>query len=197
MAHLRFLVSIGHSADPLAKNLITNTFFLSRAAPFGDPDIQGLCDDAAALFATFRSYPNNINEVRVKAYDMDDAKPRPIRGNSLHAIAGVVDPAPREVCLCLSFFSQRNLPRRRGRLYIGPYAQNVMVLQPAAPQQNDLGVLAQGLADLGGVDIDWVVHSVVDNTYNSVSDWWVDNEWDTQRSRGLEADQRISGTVGE
>jgi hypothetical protein len=26
-----------------------------------------------------------------------------------------------------------------------------------------------------------------------VTDWWVDNEWDTIRSRGLKADSRVSG----
>jgi hypothetical protein len=26
-----------------------------------------------------------------------------------------------------------------------------------------------------------------------VTDWWVDNEWDTVRSRGLKADSRITG----
>jgi len=30
-----------------------------------------------------------------------------------------------------------------------------------------------------------------------VSNWWVDDEWDTVRSRGLRPDIRVTGTVSE
>jgi hypothetical protein len=53
------------------------------------------------------------------------------------------------------------------------------------------------LTALGGLDVDWVVYSRVDNRSSPVTDWFVDNSWDTQRRRGPRATSRITGTTSE
>ena len=40
-----------------------------------------------------------------------------------------------------------------------------------------------------------VVYSKALNQSFGISNFWVDNEWDTVRSRGLKADSRVLGTV--
>jgi hypothetical protein len=39
---------------------------------------------------------------------------------------------------------------------------------------------------------DWVLRSPTDKAFKPITDVWVDDEWDTMRSRGLRATQRIT-----
>lgn len=162
----------------------------------GPPDADALCEDLAlALW----DWMNDKRQVEVTAYDAQGAKPVYPIGNFV--TGGSTSPpstCPREVALCLSFFSGRNIPSYRGRLYI-PHTWNGgdSLVRPAAGAMSHVAGLAAIFADLGGPDIDWCVYSRKQNAAHSVSDWWVDNEWDTIRSRGLRADSRLTGTVSE
>jgi hypothetical protein len=60
-----------------------------------------------------------------------------------------------------------------------------------------IGDYAKVLEDIGGVNVDWCVWSRLERKARSVTDWWVDNEWDVQRRRGLKATQRKTGTTNE
>jgi hypothetical protein len=51
---------------------------------------------------------------------------------------------------------------------------------------------ADALSALGGIDVDWVVHSPTHDTNTKVKEAWVDDEWDTQRRRGQRATKRIT-----
>lgn len=195
MTDMRFMVQVGNSTTPLARDQCVNTFYLRQTGvPLGT-DWDDLCADAAELWATYRGYPNSENLVTVTAYDMADAKPRIPKSVRTHAIAGIAGGGPREVAACLSYYAGVNRPRKRGRMYIGPWQQSVM--SQTFGDGSSLAALANGIANLGGIDVDWVQHSQVDNTFNTVTDWWVDNEWDTMRSRGLKATTRLTGTVDE
>jgi hypothetical protein len=162
-------------------------------------DPQNLCEDLAAALDT---WSNGTQEINVTAYDAEGTPPvYPAGDATVNAgVAGSTD-GPREVAVCLSFYSERNIPRQRGRLFI-PYGVlgvvgNITGVRPNSATQVKVGDLAAIFADLGGLDVDWVVWSRADQEARPVSNWWVDDEWDTMRSRGLRATSRTSGTVGE
>lgn len=196
---IRMQVEVYKSTE-MPEDKVINTFYLQQDLPavVADTDYQNLCNATAELWRTYRPYPTGWDRITVRAYNMGDPLPRPLKAQSTaspSAVSGAC--GPREVALCLSFYADRNLKRQRGRLFIGPWHANEMNERPSVPAQNQLAVLAEGIADLGGVDIDWNVYSPTDNAYRDVTDYWVDNEWDTMRSRGLRGTARVTGTVGE
>lgn len=162
-------------------------------------DPQTLCNDWADVLVTRLAHTNR--QIEVTAYDAQGTPPVFPQGYAIRN-TGLFPPSecPREIAVCLSFFSERNLPRQRGRLYI-PMAiftnHGFGSARPGTTIRGAVGQLAQDLADLGGVDVDWVVYSRVDDEGRPVSDWYVDDEWDTIRSRGLRPTTRTAGTVDE
>jgi hypothetical protein len=102
------------------------------------------------------------------------------------------------VALCLSYYSENNVPKRRGRLFV-PIAvlRSTPGLRPDSAQRTkalDLGGL---LANAGGANIDWGVWSRTDGAFHPTTNSWVDDEWDTMRSRGLRATTRSTATHTE
>ncbi len=174
-----------------------NTFFLQDIGPTSDPD--QLAQDAANLWGTgFRMYPQGVTRITAKIYDMDQPEPRlPLATKMSGAQTANEGSGPSEVALCLSFYATVNQPRRRGRLFIGPFLTGAMAQRPSAGLRTELGVLATGIANLGGVDVDWMQYSPTLNVGNKVTNWWVDNEWDTIRSRGLKGTERLTGVTNE
>lgn len=168
---------------------------------FNDEDIttspQSLCDDLAAALDTYLQIDT---EVRVRAYDAQGTPPVFPQGEAIvkSGIAATLL-VPRELAVCLSFYAERNLPRQRGRLYV-PYGFlgfGGVSLRPSNLVRDKVGALAPILADLGGTEVDWCVYSRADNIARSVTNWWVDDEWDTVRSRGLRPTTRLEGTTTE
>jgi hypothetical protein len=163
-------------------------------------DPQALCDDLAAALATWAS-SYTPRQVEVTAYDAQGSAPVYPQGYAAVNVGSV--PAatiPREIAVCLSFFSGQNRPRYRGRVYIPlfiVFGDNACKLRPDATTRNKVAELAPVFADLGGVDVDWCVYSRADDAARSVSNWWVDDEWDTMRSRGLRPTTRTAGSVSE
>jgi len=182
------------SAFPRDRFVITPHF--NDTLPGSDP--QGLCDDLADGLV---AWSGRTIETIVTMYDAQGTPPVfPVASAVRNPGATVASTCPREVALCLSFYAARNLPRQRGRLFIPaglPSGFGGPTARPTIGQQNKVGDLVPLLTGLGGTDVDWVVYSPTDNQPRSVSNWWVDNEWDTIRSRGLRGDQRISGEVSE
>jgi hypothetical protein len=65
--------------------------------------------------------------VTINIYNYDQPKPRqPFPFRFTLAGPGTSIPLPEQIALCMSYFSVRNLPRMRGRIYLGPL--NVMAL---------------------------------------------------------------------
>lgn len=132
----------------------------------------------------------------IRMYDMDEPTPREptffLPGPASQP-SGVATRLPREVALCLSYYGDRNIPRQRGRLYFGPLA--------AAVDSSDRPPLAlrQALIQFGydlynaldGEAARWIVHSPTINGKTEITDLWVDDAWDTMRSRGSEPSSRI------
>lgn len=159
-------------------------------------DPQGLCEDLAAGLSA--AWPSR--EIRVTSYDAQGTPPVFPNGTAVENEGdSPAASAPRELAVCLSFYADRNLPRQRGRLYIPHFLYNSTYSATGRPSSGERTAIADDLvelfADLGGVDVDWVVYSRTDDEARKVSNWWIDDEWDVQRSRGLRATERTSGTT--
>lgn len=198
---MRWQVSVYRPTD-LPRDWITNTFYLHETLgdPFEEPGWSDLAQDIAELWSTFRPYPQGYSRVTVKGYNMADSKPRRPKTtlDFTHGNTNSTDPGPHEVACCLSFSSAKNTPRERGRIYIGPWGTPSMTERPGSTVWNQLRDLAEGLEALGGVNVDWSVHSETGaGSTVAVERWWIDDEWDTQRRRGLKPQQRTQGTTSE
>lgn len=191
---------VAFNADSaLPRDSLVNVVYFDRVDVPGGPavDWQALADDISRVFQT--GWSGATCEVIAKLYDMGDAHPRPvkatsIKGSGLHPAS----PMPREISLCLSFYAGRNLPRQRGRIYL-PCAVGIgsgsLAARPSTVVLNKALALAttsnQSLPDIGGVDVKHVVYSPTDATARQVTNYYVDDEWDTQRRRGLRATTRV------
>lgn len=183
----------GDSALPRDRMVITPHFNDSGVG--SDP--QALCDDLAAALGDFGYGPRQVD---VTAYDAQGTAPVYPAGHAVVDVgASPTSQCPREVALCLSYYSTRNIPRHRGRLYV-PWAlfgTSVGSVRPSSGNRDSVAALVPILTDLGGADVDWCVYSRADDEAYSVTDWWIDDEWDTMRSRGLRASTRTTGTTSE
>jgi len=201
----RMMVSTFKSTE-MAEDHVVNTFYLRREATIlTDEDAGNLAQDAANLFKTYRQLPIGWDRTECRIYDIADPEPREplaVKQGIGGGISG--NCGPREVAFCLSYYADRNLPRNRGRMYLGPWRDTLMAERPGVGGSGISGEprvvvedLQAGLRALGGVDVDWVQYSPTNGVAKDVTFWWADNEWDTMRSRGLKATARVSGAVNE
>jgi hypothetical protein len=195
MAQYRMQVAVVDN-NQLARDYMVNTFYLdSDVNILAGEDLDSLAQDTANLFASYRTYPTTILKVVCKLYDMSDPEPRPIKAQKEATPTKLGASGPREVACCLSYYAGRNLPRLRGRMYIGPWPSAQCTETPTSDVRTSLGALAAGISALGGANIQWVQYSPTTGDFTNVTNWWVDSEWDTMRSRGLRAALRTTGTV--
>lgn len=176
---------------------ITNTVYFDTDELGTEPDYHAFAQDLTLLWAQQLPSPEGFVAVRTKVYNMADAKPREPRAVMQGNTSQGVPSGPYEIAACLSFFSERNLPRRRGRLYLGPWPQSEMSKNPGGPVETAVRFIANGLQNIGGANVDWCIHSPTTGAYMKVTDWWFDNEWDTQRRRGRGPISRITGETSE
>lgn len=180
----------------LARDQLVITPHFNDAGATTDPD--SLCEDLADALAGYFPTPR---QVVVKAYDAQGTVPVFPVGDAIRNTGLFPEStAPREVAVCLSFYSVRNRPRQRGRLYL-PYCAlgftGATTARAAPSVRSKVGALAPILEDLGGPDVDWCVYSRRDDLARPVTNWWVDDEWDTIRSRGMRGVARLEGTTSE
>jgi hypothetical protein len=159
-------------------------------------DPEQLCQDWAEAVSTLMQ---GGNQITVKAYDAQGSQPVYPQGDA-QVGAGLAPAAksPSEVALCLSFYSVRNLPRQRGRIYLPIAARyGLLSVRPETQMLDWAAEWAQALQDLGGPDVDWCVYSKTDGVPRTITNWYCDNEFDTVRSRGLRWTDRRTGTTSE
>lgn len=112
---------------------------------------------------------------------------------------------PQECAVCLSYFNNETpavpLKRRRGRIWMGPLVGAVLSnldggLPSVANQfAEDLAIAARELkSDLNDIGATWSVWSRSDAALYEITDGWVDNEFDTMRSRQVDATFRTTFT---
>lgn len=193
----RLQTSIG-ADSPDARDRFVITPHLDDGGVTTDP--QQLCEDWADTLIGWEL--GATRQIEVTAYDAQGTPPVFPQGHAIRN-AGLFPSSscPREVALCLSFYSERNLPRQRGRLYIPmPLLManhSIGQARPSTPLMEKVLNLGEGLSNLGGNDVDWVVYSRVDDEARPVSNSYVDDEWDTIRSRGLRPTTRVADTHSE
>lgn len=111
---------------------------------------------------------------------------------------------PLEVAIVLSFAGPALIgvpaQRRKGRVFIGPIATTALDFGSGLgprPSTATLESISDAFATLGtGLGTDELplqIWSRVEGEVYPAVRWWVDNEVDTMRSRGLRATTRVSG----
>jgi len=185
--------------DTLPRNRISNTIHLQHViGALLDTDLEGMCQDIAELWQTRYGLANH--EIQVKAYDVDATPNYPRAIATVNA--GSVWPAniPREVALCLSFAGDnRGNKSERGRIYLAPYlgvGLDAIGLRPTSQHMNWAlqwyGEPNASLPDLGGVDWKFGVFSPTYSKFTQSQQAWCNDEWDTQRRRGLRETTRVT-----
>jgi hypothetical protein len=160
---------------------------------FGD-NAQGL---ANALKANLIAFPAvGTKPFKVKVYDAVKAPPSYPLAQAEQTGTPTNNTTPREICLCLSYFSTYNRPSYRGRLYL-PHVLvgGAQATRPTTVQRDAVIAFADVLAKNLPPSHNWVVYSKKLGQSFGVSDVWVDDEWDVQRSRGLRGTTRTTAKV--
>lgn len=193
----------------LPEDQYVNSFVFNLAAA-GEPTeaTYGLIADALRDFYAVAHFSGSalqgfmaaflVDVVPINFYWLGQAPPRtPTTLERTIATSGSGSVAlPSEVALCASYYSVSNLPRNRGRIYLGPLAINAVgsttpnSSRPAISLINSLAESAKWLAQQGGTVFSWAVLSQADGVAKGITDGWVDNAFDTQRRRGEEASLR-------
>jgi hypothetical protein len=95
-----------------------------------------------------------------------------------------------------NYYSTNNRPGYRGRLYI-PVAMipGGLALRPTSTQITSVLSWKTVFRDNLPAQHNWVVYSRKSGQGNGVSHVWVDDEWDTIRSRGLRSTTRTTQTL--
>lgn len=199
--HIR--ASIGWQVDSLLPRdavTINPTFRYNPILIPGDPAWQTLADDLAAAVNSWSVAPS-ARQLTVKLYEIKDPVPgtpnRPKATKTLATGLFATNNWPGEVACCLSFASGAGGPHQRGRLYVPAMAccSTAPAGRPSSTERTKVGALAPIFANLGGVNVDWVIWSRTQKSAAQVDRWFVDDEWDTVRSRGLKPTTRTTGTT--
>jgi hypothetical protein len=197
MSKIRVQV-ITRRATHLAVDHIVNSVYFDdfNLDPTAGTNWQNFANQVRDNFVARSTLPGGYG-VETKVYNMADAKPRPVKatGAWVQTTNSLPSNAPREVALCLSYFSERNIPRFRGRLFIGPFYEASE--RPAANIIASVKDVYERMASVGGIDVDWGLWSTTRNAFSKITAGWVDNEWDTVRSRGLQPTTRDTYTTNE
>lgn len=179
--------------------VMINPHFKDSSVPFLVQNVGNLVNDLASGLQTW-CLPAGTREITVTAYDAEGPAPHPpLATKVLNPGAAPGAGGPRELALCLSFYGGENTPRKRGRLYIPLFVPGIGygAPRPDATARAKVGALVPIFTGLGGVDVDWCVWSRTNQAAYSVTNWWVDDEWDVQRRRGLKPSTRLTGTTSE
>lgn len=198
------MMIIGRHVSGKPEDAIVNSLYFECSAdppPTATLDlIRSAVTTAMSFYTTYASTYVMTGTYDVKWYNMADPKPRqPVRTDLIiPTIGGAVAGLPQESAICLSY---RGAPvsgvvaaRRRGRIYTGPFHRNTTELDGRVLIALRGAVAAAGASLLAASDASaawaWVGYSPTDQVFWNVAGGWVDNEWDTQRRRGLSSTVR-------
>lgn len=195
MPLVRMLVSYGPPAGK-PEDRLSNTLYFNVSGSVDDPDYQALADDLANI------YKQQIwcrgAKIDVRAYNMADAKPREEKAFATQTASLTWATCPGQNAVALSYYADRNLPRRRGRIFTGKWPGSVDNV-PASVRDSII-TFGQSLAGLGGLNVDWSVYSPTnaqagEPDHYRISNIWVDDSWDVIRSRKIASTARSTATI--
>lgn len=197
MARLKVVVnSIFDTALP--RDRILNVVHFNKNVP-GAFDADAICTDCANAWS--QKWFSSALGIKVEARAYDPGAPAgspPVGYGVKNPTATPASSAtPRDIALCLSFYAGQNRPRRRGRLYL-PMNDNPSIgAKPTLALATKAMDLGDAISGIGGADVDWEVYSPTNATGERVTNMWVDDEYDTQRRRGLKPTTRwVRSTSG-
>ncbi len=187
----------------LPEDRFINTLHFSDAAPISFSSFaDDIGPDIVAAWTALGGgsfYPDTIcmRSFSVRIYNPDDPEPRQPTIYTGTLPSNPTTQLPTEVAVVLSFYSSINTPRRRGRIFLGPCSAGVVESggRVILPTRNALLDLATALGDAGAETTDWQTFSRVEQLRRRVTNAWVDNAFDTQRRRGLDATTRTLRTI--
>jgi hypothetical protein len=205
MALNRIQVAFGADTG-LPRDRLVTTFHLDQTNPDPTADWDGEGGIGADIADFFAGWTNGGREVAVRSYLVDESPASAPSGPPEWTVIRNVDvfpqsATPREIALCLSYRGETNTARTRGRMYIPvvvfPAATGNVTQRPAPLYRTRALDVADAIAGFGGIDVDWVVWSPTYRVKSSVRTAWVDDEWDTIRSRGLQPSTRDTRSYSE
>lgn len=173
-------------------------FRYSTLAPTDSANVRDMLQDFYGALDPYLA-ENLAGTGTLRLYDLSDPEPRqPFAGYAMTLTPGTSN-LPSEVSLCMSFqgdpTSGQPQARRRGRVYIGPLSDDALASATGRPAELFVTALVnagQALLDASQASAtwDWIVWSPTAASQFVVTNGWVDNEFDTQRRRGLRATGR-------
>jgi hypothetical protein len=187
----------------LPRDWITNSFsFNTTGTGLSDSAWQALVDAIATQwFVTSTSnFHYGACGGKIVAYDRADAEPRPEKAAHIYAPGSwqTLVECPRQVALCVSFYSGRNLARTRGRVYLAiPNNQFGEGDRPSATTLTAAIGLVKGInVVVNALTPVWwqTVHSTVSGEDNIVTNYWCNDVYDTQRRRAPKESTRQTAT---
>lgn len=196
------------TADSLPANYVTNQLCIANMAS-GDLTEAAVTTAIKDFYDTFRAacYPSTVaqNDHICKFYTAGGPQPNYPYAETTwdFATAPAGTPLPSECAIVLSFQGLR-IPgtpqaRRRGRIYIGPLVSTANNAgRPATAAATNPTVAAVTFAaDIQAIDASyrWAVWSALNGSAVPVANGWVDDAFDTQRSRGVQTTSRITFSV--
>jgi hypothetical protein len=181
------------SSNGLPADAVVNTWHFTTINPVTNAIADSIFDALVAFYQVIdQYYAATLNtSAHLKAYDRSDPSPRqPIRTRDYALVLGATS-LPQEVALCMSYQATRVSgqlqSRRRGRVYLGPFAVTAASDSvPSAALLTAIKTAAQGLLTTSTANANWtwVQFSETDQAEHDVVDGWIDNAFDTMRSRG-------------
>lgn len=132
-----------------------------------------------------------IGAMELRAYNMSDVPPREplILTNTVAGATVSGEQTPAQVALCLSFYATRNIPKQRGRIYLGPLTSSGF--RPSTAVRDAAIDIGQAIGALNDENWAWVCGSA----HLDVTNLWVNDVWDTQRRRVPDETTRTLATV--
>lgn len=196
------------SVTNIPKDAVTNTlhFYTTDISTYDLDNVRDMIIDFytsnnGGSSSITRHYSNQVGPTaEIRYYNLGDPKPRvPIRVDTFARSASSSNSAlPGEVALVLSFQglkeSGANMARRRNRIYLGPFNTNTLATD-GRPQGSLIADIRRAAAEMlrasdASFQWNWDVFSPTDDDSHRVVSGWVNNAWDTQRRRGVEATTR-------
>lgn len=197
----------------IPSDVITNTWHFETPGAVADAG-TAITDNLDAFYTAIQAHLSSVltGAGTVLLYDLEDPSPRPPVFTG--AISFTPDTAayPNEVAVALSYqapvVAGEAQARRRGRIFIGPMSQDAGTSSTGGPRpssscRTDICAAADALKDdttLAGLV--WSVFSPTTagappwssgdlaTAFHAVTNGWVDDAFDTIRSRGVAATNR-------
>lgn len=211
--HFRVL-AVWQRPSGLPEDQVVNSWVFRNDVALSSPDdmadrcrtvLDDFYNDAAPGFSVKSFMSPELSSLTYRVYDLGQAPPRiPYVRPSLDWTTPGGTPLPSETAVAFSYYATRNLPRRRGRLFIGSLGTtagtaSAGVLRPSSGLRNALANRGRDLINKGGGNVvTWVMLSPTDADVKVITNGWIDDAFDTIRKRGHDATARTlySATVG-